>query len=649
MKKRYIYVKIIIDAFIFKECIAKRRPEKMKTNGIGKRIIIFTLIAVIVLTMQGTRVFAESLQPESRSETSAEQPEIQPETTGEESVSQNDLPEEEQESRSETTEDESVSQNDLPEEEEENQPEEGQSEATEEESVSGNDLSELRSVNQPATAAEQTYPELTNAILKKCKVKGTNPPGVTVNLFDYWQDKRGEIAHDQLYGPQVWHTYEMGISKGHLLRFGYKSVGCDYCDAAGDFGAWNNSITGGPCQGIVKNKLGAYGYPILDFNTKSDEEFGGYAKLDDSEKEEYLSKKEESLAYLFSPSVRLPDYKATYGDVRGLFQTDEDGYYYYNSTENFASYNKATNSFILYNSPGVAEANGANEKSIGQFFPFNTAKDVFDTYTTDANGNYRLCYMDKKNDSNGDPKSYDYPIKIKDNSYLYCSATRLNHFLGMTLEFYFEQPENGRWSNGKPMTFEFSGDDDVWIFIDGVLVADLGGLHDSCSLKIDFSTGEVNVAGEQHTLLDSFNKAYGEDSELDGIEFRDNTFADSTEHKLKMFYLERGHGASDLALKFNVMTISDEPVKKDPPDEDPNEIETPPNEDTDENKESASDIISVSDNRMVLDTAGIPRTGDDSRIGWLSALCIISLSGIGVSVCNLILVRRKQRNHSLKQ
>lgn len=530
----------------------------------------------------------------------------------------------------------------------------------------------VQSISQTETPAEQPGAEtrtLPDDVLTKCIVPGMTPQGVIVNLFDYWQeggrDPEKEVAHD--YYEDYWDadagawkkvavtTFNSGISRGHLLRFGYRANADDgdYCTTVednkslGDYGAWNqyyqsygvqqvSGDTGKLYLEIVKNKLGADGFPALNLANKPETEFGRYSDPENAA-EGYLYHKEESLAYLFSPNVTNA-YKEIHQNVQGLFQPGPNGSYYYNSTENFASYNSSTNSFILYNSPGVAKKadNSDIAEYCGQFFPFNKAEDVFDTYTVDANGNYHLTYRgaaqqngaaidnndgnDSNNGSsdNGDPAIMD----AANNGYIQCYAPGLNHYLGMTLEMRFLQPESGCLPDSDtPMTFEFSGDDDVWIFIDDVLVADLGGIHEAYSLRIDFSDGSVYIQklGRQdtkaHTLLDSFKSAYGEESNPGGIEFNNNTFADNTVHTLKMFYLERGHMASNLSLNFNIQTLSYDQVEE--ADQDENE----PQQNT--------------DNNMVPERIGIPQTGDDSMIGWWAALCIASLLGVGATVYNL--------------
>lgn len=365
-----------------------------------------------------------------------------------------------------------------------------------------------------SASADQTLP------FSNHTVQTVNPTGTTVNLFDYWvvdgdNDSSKNINNDNK-------NDNTGINKDHQLKFN------------GGAGSGINKWTGRSGTGgfgrlsFVKNTL-VDGYPSINAGT-----YTSYGLSD--------TYADESLAYLFNNDKQ--NGKAVYNNVKGLFQL-KDGYYVYDSygsDGNYAVYSPATNSFNVYDSAGVYKGSSNSETNLGQFFPFDSAYKVFD--------------------EQGNKLS---PKKIVDGS------TSLNHHFGMSMTTEFVQPNGGKTTKGEDMVFEFSGDDDVWVYIDGVLVGDLGGIHEKATLKINFATGDVHVGhvdnanDPEKTIQDTTIRAMYEAAGADVSNFSinsPNTFSDSTKHTLSFFYLERGAGASNMSLKFNLTTLPSSEVEK---------------------------------------------------------------------------------------
>lgn len=276
-----------------------------------------------------------------------------------------------------------------------------------------------------------------------------------------------------------------------------------------------------------------------------------------------------SLRYLFDPSV-THNGKQSYTDVTGLFQIDNEGYFYYNMRKNFAEFvadrqGSSDGHFVLYDAPGGLRTDAEN--SIGSFFPFNKATEVFNVEDGKLVNQLRA-----------------------DNNYGAGNTGPLaDHHLGMTVETQFRQPIDGKVA-GKDMNFEFLGDDDVWVFVDDVLVLDLGGIHSEIYGTINFATGEVNLGtafnsnGEIYQTDADGNIIYDADGNptyitepvikttikhmfekaglADSTQWNGDTFASSTSHTLKMFYLERGNYDSSLMMRFNLQPALYQQIKK---------------------------------------------------------------------------------------
>lgn len=360
-------------------------------------------------------------------------------------------------------------------------------------------------------------------------VENMHPEGITINLFDYWLDEQNNPDDNN---PA---NYEnLGINENHRLKFGKgmetvrppetekpddNKTAIESALEAGNINAWTNGAR--PMAGIVASTLGDDGYPVLNANLRS-----------------------ESLSYLFNTNPG--NGKAAYLNVGGLLRQHSDGYFYYNSQENFAAFDKQTNNVILYEEEGVDAAGTSPD---GQFFPFNTANQVFTGEEVES------------------------------------TAEVINHYFGMHMTTSFQQTPGGMSpANGtEPVTFSFSGDDDVWVYIDDVLVADLGGIHDACSVEIDFSTGKIYVfkdkpggkrgegyydEGETLYNADSADAAptlkemYTKAGKAGSVEWKGETFADESYHTFDFFYLERGNTDSNMRMRHNIQTVPESELLK---------------------------------------------------------------------------------------
>ncbi|WP_303819978.1 carbohydrate binding domain-containing protein [Ruminococcus flavefaciens] len=371
---------------------------------------------------------------------------------------------------------------------------------------------------------------------------------------------------------------------------------------AGDYNS-NPQYSGNRAvQGIVQSDLGADGYP-------------------------HIVGSGNSLKYLFSPDttvdgVNMSEYKKVYNGVKDQGvnhllrkETSVNGvdHLIFNSNDNYAYFNKETNNFEVYKTTFDIVNDAHHKANETNYNKFDDNGNPIVYGNEDVNAGFKIGFFpfDEYDESRKDP-NYD------GNGY--------NHHFGMTMEASFVNNKFDRVNVKEPITFKYSGDDDMWVYVDKKLALDLGGIHEPAGGMIDFSNGLVwtqdnGATGDGVSLDEVRNRLTNSDVDnslysyvlqhspelINGYITHDEHGAEITKsaadawnelpkpigvntsqtsndkwivkpitdyipnwynnangtHEIKMFYLERGGCYSNLAMEMNLPTLKPLSVTKD--------------------------------------------------------------------------------------
>lgn len=400
---------------------------------------------------------------------------------------------------------------------------------------------------------------------------------ITVNLYDYgsninelYKENKNYPGFQQDNGTKT--VYSTASSNfGNNITSDLSAGIAGLTNGGGTINTTTNSANS-PISGAMKSTLGDDGYPALSDGT--------------------------SLEYLFSDGTYAT--KKNKESINGLFQyNDKTGAYTFNSRENHAQFNEGNDTFTLYDQ--IISSNFIMYP-FGNFLPFNDIvkkstqaseidREYFETIASSAQYKYGqgagdeygtlstvlnewISKMDTKYPTGwGAAQALNeyFNANVGEKNFHFENETELlnkvysidydeptDFFFGMEMEMNFMQPKGGlTGKDGKqPMIFYFTGDDDVWVYIDGQMFLDLSGIHRHVGGEIDFVNGVVKYydldvnTGDVSTIPSKtvkFEDILGSSDGLNG----NGTFEDYSTHTFKFYYMERGAGSGVCRMNFN--------------------------------------------------------------------------------------------------
>lgn len=215
----------------------------------------------------------------------------------------------------------------------------------------------------------------------------------------------------------------------------------------------------------------------------------------------------------------------------------------------------------------VDDKGNKNDNSGVEYWYFDSADTTLAMRTDKESGSYYLkdvghqdwsknVNSSSKTDGVSDPYGF-FPFNETAKA---CSASNYNYGFGTKLEFKFRLTDDGTvvGTDGKeyPIKFNFSGDDDVWVYVDGKLALDVGGVHGKVTGQIDFKNKIATVSNTKKSQNESSKEGAPTTS---SVEIKGSN---SDEHTLTMFYMERGMWESNMKVSFNFPDENEFAVEK---------------------------------------------------------------------------------------
>ena len=392
------------------------------------------------------------------------------------------------------------------------------------------------------------------------------------NYYKQYADKNNKTINYPLYTghfqPNIWWDYAFSRIASNLNLYGWSS---EQDDTYWRFIAVNNSAHAlddnhseghykDTFQGLVGNQM-VNGMPVMAGTTDLAEPHFNEAFLTGTNTEKaVLGKVYKDVSFPFTQ-------KAVFTQKDGDTESKAK-YWYFDSNERslYLKQDTTNNKYYL-------EAQKTNEDS---------SKNPIYTDVNSQNRGSDNSLTDDKN--NSQPRGFGFfPFNQKmgtENP----SVNKYNYGFGAKLQFDFTLTDDGKVQVGDnandkvPIKFFFSGDDDVWVYIDNQLVLDVGGAHSKASGLLEFGEqgGKNTVTSYVSDIKASNNTIYETCSPAKPVTFNEKpytfnyksksenviTYEKGTTHTLTMFYMERGMWESNMAVAFNFPDHNELQVEK---------------------------------------------------------------------------------------